>query len=209
MARTLKEKVIDRLLSLYVVDRCHSEHSIEYVSETKLQKLIFYSERKLNRCRCKAFNYRFIKLKFPTFSPDLRTDLGTLSEYKMLNGPYFRESKKAQMILEDFQELFDKNSEIMDIINSQVDSKAPIPTERLVKNTKRLRWRDGVINDLKNGTPLLFPIKEARADCTFEIDKESLEDLAICLSPKVTEGMAEAFGEIRRGRRLTHAEVFG
>jgi len=194
---------------LYIVNRCKTKHNMDCISETKLQKLVFYSERKLNRNKYKGFNYRFIKLLFPTYSEELRTDLAVLTDHEILDGPYFKENKKTKMILKDFSELFDRNREIMDVIDSEVDKKALVPTQKLVKNTKRIRWRNGVINDLKNGTPLLYPIEEARANCSFQIDKEALEDLAICLSPKVSEGMEKAFDELRRGRRLTHAEVFG
>jgi hypothetical protein len=209
MARTLKEKVIDRLLSLYVVNRCQTKHGIEYVSETKLQKLIFYAEKKLHEKNYKAFNYRFIKLLYPTYSEELRNDLAILTDHKILDGPYFSESKKANMIVRDFSDVFAKNRRIMDVIDSQVDKKAPIRTPRLVRNTNRLRWRNGTIKDLQNGTPLIYPLNANEATCSFEVDEEDLEDLAICLGLKVTEGMEKAFGELRRGRRLKHAEVFG
>ena len=96
----------------------------------------------------------------------------------------------------------------MDIINSEVDRNAPIKTEVLVKKTKKMPWRNGIIDTLKNGTPLIYPLNPKRARCVFNIDKEDHEDLAICLSPTISEDMAEAFNELRRGERLSHAEVF-
>jgi hypothetical protein len=208
MARTIQEKTIDRLLTLYIVDRCRTKHSIRHVSETKIHKLLFYSEKKLNESRCKALNYRFIKLLFPTFSSDLRNDLTELTELGFLDGPYFSERAKAKMILDDFRDVLCNNQEIMEIIDSQVDKYAPIPTDKLVKRTKRMKWRNKTIASLAKRTPLVYPLKNEKATSLFNISDEDYEDLAICLSPEISAGMEQAFDELRRGKRLTHEEVF-
>jgi hypothetical protein len=209
MVRTTQEKVIDRLLTLYVIDRCRTKHGIQHISETKMHKLIFYSEKKLNEHRCKSLNYRFVKLLYPTYSAELRKDLNDLVESNFLEGPYFCEKHKTQMILEDFQNVLASNREIMELINSEVDLYAPMDTDKLVSQTKAMKWRNGIIDDLKNGTPLVYPLRSTRARCSFNISEEDYEDLAICLSPEVSRGMAEAFNQLRRGQRLSHAEVFG
>lgn len=209
MARTVKEIVIDRLLTLYIIDRCRATHNIDNVSETKMHKLLFYSEKKLTESKCKGLNYRFVKLLYPTYSAELRGDLQDLSQLGFLEGPYFKEDPKAQAILEDFAHVLKNNGEIIDIIDSEVDRYAPIPTDNLVAQTKRLPWRNGTIDNLANGTPLVYPLSPTRARCTFRISDEDLADLAICLSPKICAEMEQAFDEMRRGKLLTHAEVFG
>jgi hypothetical protein len=209
MARTIREKVIDRLLTLYVIDRCKRVHGIENVSETKMHKLMFYSEKKLNEHKCKSLNYLFVKLLYPTYSAELRKDLNELVGLNFLEGPFFSEKQKTQMILEDFHEVFANNQEIMDLINSQVDEYAPIETDTLVEQTKQLKWRNKLIEELKNGTPLVYPLNPTKALCSFRISEEDYEDLAICLSSEISRGMAEAFSQLRRGQRLSHAEVFG
>jgi len=209
MARTIQEKVIDRLLTLYVIHRCRIKHGIDNISETKMHKLMFYSEKKLNERRCKSLNYLFVKLLYPAYSAELRKDLNELVELNFLEGPFFSEKRKTQMILEDFHEVFLNNREIMDLIDSEVDENAPIETEALVQKTKKMRWRNRLIEELKNGTPLVYPLKPTKARCFFKISKEDYEDLAICLSPRISKDMVEAFNELRRGQRLSHAEVFG
>jgi hypothetical protein len=209
MARTIQEKAIDRLFALYVIDRCRAEHGITDVSETKLHKLIFYAQKKLIECRCKAMNYSFIKLLYPTFSNELRTDLNELADLGFLHGQYYREQEKARMILEDFHHIFDSNPEIKCLVDEEVDRYAPVETNALVSKTKHLPWRDKIIDDLKNGTPLLYPLRVARSRCILNVTDEDLEDLAICLSPAISAGMEQAFDELRRGKRLTHEEVFG
>jgi hypothetical protein len=209
MARTPKEKVVDRLLDLYIVDRCKTQHGIDNISETKLHKLLFFSEKKLIECKLKSINYSFVKLLFPTFSQELRRDLTELSELGFLKGPYFNESEQAQMIIQDFQPVFQNNKEIMDLINSEVDKYAPIPTDRLVAQTKRMKWKTSTIDELKNGTPLLYPLKPERSRDFFKISDEDYEDLAICLSPKVTRVMLSALEDLKKGRKLQHEEIFG
>jgi len=209
MARTIQEKAIDRLFTLYVIDRCRAKHGITDVSETKMHKLLFYAQKKLIECRCKAMSYSFIKLLYPTFSNELRTDLNELAELGFLHGQYFREQEKARMILEDFQHIFATNPEIKYLVDEEVDKYAPVETNVLVSRTKHLPWRNKIIDNLKNGTPLLYPLKLAKSRCVLNISNEDLEDLAICLSPEISAGMEQAFDEMRRGKRLTHEEVFG
>ncbi len=209
MARTIQEKAIDRLFALYVLDRCRTKHGIKNISETKMHKLIFYAQKKLIEARCKAMNYSFIKLLYPTFSNELRKDLNELAELGFLSEYYYKEQEKARMILEDFHHIFDNNREITYIVDEEVDKYAPVDTDTLVSRTKRLPWRNRIIDNLKNGTPLLFPLKRTKSKCILNVSGEDLEDLAICLSPKISAGMEQAFDEMRRGKRLTHEEVFG
>jgi hypothetical protein len=209
MARTIQGKAIDRLFALYVIDRCRAKHGITNVSETKMHKLMFYAQKRLIECRCKAMNYSFIKLLYPTFSNELRKDLNELTELGFLHGQYYREQEKARMILEDFHQIFDNNREIKCLVDEEVDKYALVETNALVSRTKRLPWRKKVIDDLKNGTPLLYPLRIAKSRCVLNISDEDLEDLAICLSPEISADMEQAFDELRRGKRLTHEEVFG
>lgn len=209
MARTIQEKAIDRLLTLYVVNRCSTKHNIKNISETKMHKLMFYSEKKLIEKRIKALNYRFVKVLYPTFSDEHRTDLNEMAQLGFLDGPFFSENNNTRMILEDFQEVLDNNRAITSLIDSEVDKYAPIPTEKLVAQTQEMPWRTKTIGELKKGTPLIFPLKSNRAMQSFNISPEDFEDLAICLSPKVTEVLESANDEMRRGKRLTHEEVFG
>lgn len=208
MARTIQEKSIDRLFALYVIDRCRAKHGITNVSETKMHKLIFYAQKRLIDCRCKAMNYGFIKLLFPTFSNELRADLNELTDLGFLQGQYYKEQEKARLILEDFHQVFDNNREIKCLVDEEVDKYAPVDTDALVARTKRFPWRGKVIDDLKNGTPLLYPLRITRSRCILNISEEDLEDLSICLSPVVAAKMEESAQELRRGTRLTHAEVF-
>lgn len=208
MARTLREKVIDRLLSLYIIEKCQRDFNVPSMSETKMQKLVFLAEKKLIDSKCKGFNYRFIKLLYPTYSEELENDLKDLAQLRLLDGPYYSRNEKTQMILEDFHDVLERNGEIKQAIDSTLEKYASVPTEQLVHMVRGMHWRRGTINELSMRTPLLYPLKEAIARCIFEIGDEDLEDLAICLSPQISRGIEQAFDELRRGQRLTHAQVF-
>lgn len=201
--------MIDRLLSLYIIDKCQREYDVPSMSETKMQKLVFLAEKKLIDKRCKGFNYRFIKLLYPTYSTELENDLNDLSSLRFLDGPFYSGNRRTRMILDDFRHVFDQNKEIKCAIDDTLDAFASVPTEQLVRAVKRMFWKSGTIDELALRTPLLYPLRETMARCIFDIDDEDLEDLAICLSPKVSRGMEQAFDELRRGQRLTHEEVFG
>ncbi len=65
------------------------------------------------------------------------------------------------------------------------------------------------IGDLKMGAPLLYPLEFEKASRVFEITEDELQDLEICLNPKLSKELDQAFNEVRRGKLLSHEEVFG
>lgn len=214
MARTSEEKTVDRLLTLYLTNACYENHRLRALSETKLQKLVFLSEKELIECRIKAFNYRFVRLLHPTFSSELRSDLTHFVKLKYLTEPWFRQTNKVRMILEDFSEVLGRNQHLLKIINDVLSKYANIRTNRLVTMVFQMTWQVGrtgirTIEDLELGTPMLYPLTYEKAQEVFQITEEELEDLEICLNPKISKDLDEAFNEMRRGKMLSHEEVFG
>lgn len=209
MARTNQEKMVDRLFTLYIIHRCRAEHGLSCISKTKMHKLLFYAQKTLIDNKIKAMNYSFVKVLYPTFSSELRSDLTDLTEQGFLNGDYYREQEKAERILEDFQEIFDRNSLIKSLIDREVDQYAPMETSALVVKTKKVPWRGKTIGALRKGTPLLSPLEPQNVSVTLDISEEELEQLEICLSPVVAEKISRADEDLQRGKRLTYEEVFG
>jgi len=210
MVRTSKEKTIDRLLTLYSINECYEQCKVRALSETKLQKLIFLSEKSLIDQRIKAFNYRFIRLLHPTFSKELSNDLVSFVRMGYLREPWLKRTNKVKMIFEDFNRVFERNSHVTRVIDEVVSTYADISTNRLVEMVYKMPWaRNRIINDLAIGVPMLYPLKRENAREVFAISENELEDLEICLNPKLSREMDQAFNEMRRGRLLSHAEVFG
>jgi hypothetical protein len=210
MARTSEEKTIDRLLTLYSIDECYKKRKVTGLSETKLQKLIFLSEKRLIDQRIKAFNYRFVRLLHPTFSSELRNDLNDLVKTGYLSEPWLGQTEKMLIILEDFQEVFARNPHITNVIDDIVSTFADIPTNRLVQIVYSMPWtHNKIINELTIGVPMLYPLDPEKAREKFTITENELENLEMCLNPKISGKLDQAFDEMRRGRLLSHAEVFG
>jgi len=209
MVRTSKEKTTDRLLVLYTINDCYERHNLRALSETKVQKLVFLSEKRLIDNRIKAFNYHFIRLLHPTFSSELRNDLTSFISLGYLSEPWLGQTNRMTMILEDFNDVFQRNRHILSIIDDVISKYASVPTDRLVQIVYRMPWLSKTVIDLKIGVPMLYPLKEEKAREVFDITEDELADLEICLNPKLSQDLDQAFDEMRKGRLLSHAEVFG
>jgi len=210
MARTPEEKVMDRLLTLYIINRCRERHHVRYLSETKMQKLIFLSEKDLIDRRYKALNYRFIRLLHPTYSTELKNDLANLVQLGYLDEPTgFGRTRKMIMLMEDFGHLFSRNHEITDAINEVLNTFANIPTNRLLQMVFKMPWGRGTIEDLRMRKLMLYPLRREKAYRVFDMSEDDFENLMICLSPRVSGELDQAFDEMRRGELLSHEEVFG
>jgi len=209
-SRTPQEKTIDRFLTLYFINECNEKFGVTHLSETKLQKLVFLSEKELVDRRIKAFNYRFIRLLHPTFSPDLRDDLTSFVRFQFLREPWLENTDKARMILEDFHDILAKNQHTLKVINEVLGRYSRMRTERLISFVYQLPWsRSKRINDLAMRTPLLYPLAPEKAQEAFQISQDELEDLEICLNPKISAKFDRVVDDMRKGRLLSHAQVFG
>jgi uncharacterized protein YwgA len=210
MARTSEEKTIDRLLTLYSINECYKQCKVTGLSETKLQKLVFLSEKRLIDQRIKAFNYHFVRLLHPTFSTELRNDLNDFVKTGYLSEPWLGQTEKTLIILKDFQDVIARNPHVTNVIDSIISTFADIPTSRLVQIVYSMPWtRNKIINELTIGVPMLYPLDPDKAREKFIITEDELENLEICLNPKISGTLDQAFDEMRRGRLLSHAEVFG
>lgn len=210
MSRTSTEKTVDRLLTLYLVNECYETHNLRALSETKLQKLVFLSEKDLIDRRIKAFNYRFVRLLYPTFSSELRRDLKKFVRHGYLSEPWFGQTHQMKMMLEDFGDILRRNRSLLAVIDEVLSNYAHIRTNRLINLVYRMIWTRGKpIKNLKLGTPMLYPLRNEKAREVFRITEEELEDLEICLNPKISRELDRAFNEMRRGELVPHEEVFG
>lgn len=110
MTRTLKEKAIDYFLTLYLVDDAFSRLKIGFLPDTKLQKLVFLSEKSMIHEREKGFNFNFIKLTHGPFSQELKTSYDNLSQIGILGEFGLTPTTNSKIILEDFQEIIKRNT---------------------------------------------------------------------------------------------------
>lgn len=206
MARSERERLIDRLLTTYIINQCEIEHDV-HLSETKLQKLVFLSEKKLIEDKIKALNYQYMKFLHGPYSNELRSDLSVFSDISYLKGPFINGTPRLRWIIEDFRETFDRNPVIINYIEDVLEEYAGIPTNRLLEIVYAMPWNQGrMIEDLPNKTPMLYPLKSSKATRVFEIENEDLRDLKFCFSERSLDILGEANDDLRKGRLLTHEQ---
>lgn len=204
MARALKDKVIDKLLSSYIINECDQTYGV-FLSETKLQKLVFLSEKRMIDNRIKAFNYNYIKFFHGPFSSSLRYDLQAFAENSLILEPYLRGSEKLRWIVEDFQNIFENNERVTNIINAVLRRYAIIPTETLLKIVYNMPWsRKRTIGDLPLKTKMLWPLKIRNDTRIFNISKDDYEDLVFCFDKKIVHEFSKAVSDMREGRIIIH-----
>jgi len=210
MAKSYKEKIIDRFLTLYLITDSTSRTT--HLLETKLQKLVFLAEKDMINNSLKGFNYYFMKFYHGPFSFELRQDLSRLVETKIVEEPYFRPAREAMMIIEDFKEMLNRNHVFFETIHNINERYASLQLDSLLEFIYSMPWgrmRDRTVGSVSQRTPMLYPMKPEKARMIFQVTEEELRDLEINLDPQYTQVLEEAMNSLKTGRLLEHEEVFG
>lgn len=164
--RTLKEKVIDKLLLLYLLNK----HRID--GRTKLQKTVFFSEDSLNSKNVKSFNYNFIRWHFGEFSRELESDFKELIKDELiLEKPYIRVTGEGEDILKHLEGVLNKNPDILRFIDAICDytSRKPLDVVKTMAYARVIR--NGIqVKDIPEETVLLEKLDESKSDSIFNID---------------------------------------
>lgn len=210
MARTLPEKLIDRLLLIYQISDALKH--IRFLGETKLQKLTFLSELEMLKEYEKGFNYTFIKLDYGPFSSEVRSDLGQFIQQRILM-ERLRPVEEFDFILEDFQEVLKRNRSFLQKMEKINAIYSRVPTRRLVARVHAmyhpyLRPRR-TIGSLSPRTPIIYRMSVHDASKVFEVTPEELADLEMCFDKKISRSIHEAMKDAKTKHLLSHKEVFG
>jgi len=211
MVRTLKDKAADHLLTIYLVNDVFSRRNLRFLSETKLQKLVFLSEKTMIDEREKGFNFYFIKLTHGPFSQELRGTLEKLLQTRFLNDFGLKPTHEAELILEDFQDVIERNQTFFQKINTVNDRFATMSLERLLNIIYAMPWGRGgarTIADLPPRTPMLYPMKPHVVVTEFKVTDDEAEDLLMNFDPEAVKDLSEAMRDAREGRWRTYEQVF-
>jgi len=208
--RTLQDRIIDKLLLIY-----QTHDALPYVrslGETKLQKLTFLSELEMLKEANKGFNYSFIKLDYGPFSSQLRADLGTFIQQEILVEK-IRPRETFTFIIEDFDEIYQRNNSFIQKIEKINKIYAPIPTNKLVDKVHRMYHPylrpQRTIGSLSPKTPIIYPIRECDATRTFHVTPGELADLEMSFDKKISTSIDKAMKDAQTKHLLSHEEVFG
>lgn len=209
MARTPKEKAIDYLLTIYLINDAFSRRNLTRLYETKLQKLVFLSEKSMIDEREKGFNFYFIKLDYGPFSPELRNSLSDLIQTGFLTEK-LKPKGGARLVLEDFRDVIERNRTFFQKIDGINESFARMPLRKLLGIIYSMPWgRRGTrtIADLSPRTPMLYPMKPHKVKIEFEITDEEIEDLLMNVDLEAIKALSQAMKELKSRRLLTRERV--
>jgi len=221
MVRTLAERFADQFLLLYLINDVSKR--TPFIPVTKIQKLVFISEREMLRSSEKGFNYYFIKLLYGPFSQDLENDLNNLVQSEIVDieptgwGVKIRPTRKSRNILGDFDELIERNKAFIQKIKDTNRRFGILGFKRLLKAVHHMqspmhKYRKGKrppsIASLSLRTPLLKPIPEETASKTFSMTPKEIATLEIYFDTEAYESLIKASRSAREKPLLGSKEVF-
>ena len=208
MTRSPREKLTDRVLLLYMLKKASEIDSS--LGFTKVEKLVFLSEWAMIANREKGFNYRFIKLTYGPYSDQLlREDLHRLITSRIVEGLTLSPTEIGMAILNDFKEIFSRNEIFIQIIDRTVEEYARMSLSELLHIVYSMPhpYIEGrTIRDVRERTPLLYPLDEKKAREVFSLTPEEIATLEIYFDTKAFKSLAEACED--RRPTLTFEEVF-
>ena len=209
MARTLLDKAIDQFLTLFLINDAFCCWDLPLLPNTKLQKLVFLSEKEMIDEREKGFNFYFIKLIHGPFSQELENDLGKLVENGFIDDRELRPTSNAKVILDDFGDMILRNPlflEKVKVVNVQY---AGLPLQKLLEIIYAMPWgKRRTIADLPQRTPMLYPMKSEIVRANFQITEREAENLLMNLDPDAIKDLSEAMRDAREGKWRSYEQVF-
>lgn len=209
MARTLLEKAIDQFLTLYLINDAFCRWDLPLLPNTKLQKLVFLSEKAMIDEREKGFNFYFIKLIHGPFSQELENDLGKLVENGFIDDKELRPTSNTKAILDDFGDMVLKNPTFLEKVNIVNKQFAGMPLHKLLEIVYAMSWGESqTIADLPQRTPMLYPMKPEIVRTGFQITEHEAESLLMNFDPDAIKDLSEAMRDAREGKWRTYEQVF-
>jgi hypothetical protein len=208
MFQQTKNKVIDRFLTLYLINDGFERKQLRFLNETKLQKLVFLSELDMINQREKGFNFYFMRLHYGPYSFDLAEEKARLIQMSFLEEKTLKPTKDATYLIKDFSELIDRNCQIMSKISCTNDTYAPLELDFLLGIVHSMPWGKATIHDLPERTPMLYPMKPNAIKEQLIISEKELDDLVMNLDPDICHDLDDATRDVNERRLLTHEQVF-
>jgi uncharacterized protein YwgA len=211
MARTLRDRAIDHFLTLYLINDAFSRKNLILLPSTKLQKLVFLSEKNMIDKREKGFNFYFIKLIHGPFSQELENDVSKLVQDGYINDMGLKPTENTPAVLEDFNDIIERNRVFFRKVDAVNDDFAPMSLQKLLRIIYAMPWGRGkgrTIADLPQRTPMLYPMKPEIVETNFRITDNEAEDLLMNFDPDALKDLSEAMKDAREGKWRTYEQVF-
>lgn len=199
---SLKEKIQNKLLLLYLI-RQYNLKSKFYLGITKLQKLVFLSERDMIENRVKGLNFQFFRYSYGPMSKEVyqeRTELqesGLIIKEKQINT-----TAEGNEVLDSCSEWLKPNKEVTDYIDQIIDEFSNYPTNKLKEYVYELKFSipgrgQMKIKDVPECTDLLSPLTEEEAEKELRLDEGDVETLDIIMDTGSYSSLKEAIKEVQ------------
>ena len=161
--------------------------------------------------REKGFNFYFIKLIHGPFSQELENDVSKLVQDGYINDMGLKPTENTQAILEDFNDIIERNHVFFRKVDAVNDNFAPMSLQKLLRIIYAMPWGRGkgrTIADLPQRTPMLYPMKPEIVETNFRITDNEAEDLLMNFDPDALKDLSEAMKDAREGKWRTYEQVF-
>ncbi len=221
MVRTTVNRLIDQFLLAYSIgDACKRTN---FLSETKLQKLAFISEKEMTKTNERGFGYYFIKLYYGPYSQSLRNDLKSFVDLKIVEtekaevGTKIIPTEKCTRILQDFGSISLRNKAFLKTVTEVNRQYAPLEFKKLLNSVYRMQSplamsetgeRTKTIARYPLRAPLLKPIQENAATKVFTLTPSEIATLEIYLEKDTFDSLTKAVESARTKPLMGFDEVF-
>lgn len=189
----VRQKIVDRLLLLYLYDRVSEESRI--TGDVKLQKLAFLSEKSMIERDAKGLTYKFFRWDHGPMSKEVYEDREFLEENDLVSDYTGEIKSEGQEVLEQARDVFEANREFIQDIDDVVEKYGEFSgssLKQLVYNievTPLSTGRTLKVEDIPETTDIFFPIPDELAAEQFEISDGWISTLDILMSEDSRESL--------------------
>jgi hypothetical protein len=201
-SRSREEVLIDRALLLHLIDESNKFGRMD--GHTKLEKIVFATEKKLNQLGKKFLNYGFFTYHHGPFSKGVKNDINHFHEndlVKLINGKVVPTDRGEQVINMIRDEL--RSNEVMDVMSEEVQDLADL---RMSEVKKLIYSRQMEVNgelmeigNIPKYTDVLEKLSEEESEEKLELDEETLETIEHLMDKKTFNSVQRSVDEIKKG----------
>jgi uncharacterized protein YwgA len=214
------EAIVDKALILVLMDLVGRESQGAFVGDRlKCMKLPFLAANQMFQEKAKGFNLAFFKYEHGPLSKEVYSAWNHLSSLGLISEKQdgFRitpeGSRLARAVSKDILSA-QANKFFEDVIANVAQKYGHLSTPYIVKlvydlevSLPRGKMRMK-IRDLERGEDIILILEKEEANITLELDTAWMETLAIELDPRNKAGLTQAFSDYKKGRVLSHEEVW-
>lgn len=204
--KTIKDRIINLLLSLYLIDRVNEIGKLE--DNLKLQKLIFLSQKLLNQRHKLGFRYFFLRWDKGPFSKDVNNDLLLLKNNNFVKweNNQITLTVEGKNLLEMSKEIFDSNKTFIKVIDDTVSEYSHLSPEEIKKEVYNMQMfipklrKVMRIEEVPPKQLLMYGLSERKAKYSFEVGEEWVDTLEVIFDSEAIDLLQKAKRDLKMGK---------